>query len=105
MLVKLSYQAQLRIAEITDYYLFNESTERTQKVLESFEESFSKIAINHTDCKKYLSEVFSNLNIRIFKHYNTYHIYFMVIDDSIIIAEIFHLKQSGNKLKIDIENL
>jgi plasmid stabilization system protein ParE len=100
--IELSAQAQKRLHEITDYYLFHESPERTLKVLDSFDNSFLKIAENPFAYKKFLSTEFVNLDIRIYAHFNTYHIYFVVYSNMISIAEIFHLKQDPDKRKLDI---
>ena len=100
--IELSAQAQMRLEEITEYYIANESPERTIKVLDSFEESFLKIAEDPHHYKRYHSPEFINLDIRIFSHYKTYHIYFISFEKIIIVAEIFHLSQHSSKLKIDI---
>lgn len=100
--IELSAQAQKRLDEITDYYLLHESVERTLKVLESFEESFLAIANNPSAYKKFHSTEFINLDIRIYSHFKTYHIYFVLYPGSIKIAEIFHLKQNPDKRILDI---
>ncbi|HEX3024096.1 MAG TPA: type II toxin-antitoxin system RelE/ParE family toxin [Chitinophagaceae bacterium] len=100
--IELSEQAEKRLSEIMDYYLSRESVERTQKVVESFEASFNKIADNPFVFRKFFSTEFINLDIRICPHFNTYHIYFIVYDDRVRIAEIFHLKQSDEKLMLGL---
>jgi plasmid stabilization system protein ParE len=100
--IELSQQAQLRLTEITDYYLAHESLERTIKVIEFFETSFTKIAENPFVYRRFLSNEFINIDIRICSHYKTYHIYFIIYPDVIKISEIFHLKQGDDKLKIDL---
>jgi plasmid stabilization system protein ParE len=100
--VELSLQAELRLNEIIDYYTANESEERTLKVLASFSESFDKIAQSPSIYKRFHSNTFPNLEIRQFTHYKTYHIYFVILETTIRIAEIFHLHQHSNKLKLDI---
>lgn len=76
--VEFSAQAQKRLHEITDYYLLNESVEKTLRVLDSFEESFLAIAYNPSAYKKFHSAEFINLDIRVYTHFKTYHIYFIL---------------------------
>jgi plasmid stabilization system protein ParE len=101
--VELTLQSELRLNEIIDYYLVNESEERTLKVLASFVESFDKIALSPRIYKRFHSNTFPDLEIRQFTHYKTYHIYFVVLETTIRIAEIFHLHQHGDKLRLDID--
>lgn len=100
--IEVSEQAQKRLVEIMDYYLLNESTNRTLKVLNSFDEAFLEIAANPFAYKKFISTEFVNLDIRIYTHFKTYHIYFVVSDESIRIAEIFHLSQSVDRRLFDL---
>ncbi len=72
--IELSVQAQKRLHEIMDYYLLNESFERTLKVLDSFDESFLAIAVNPLAYKKFHSAEFINLDIRVYSHFKTYQI-------------------------------
>lgn len=102
MKIELSAQAQKRLHEIMEYYLLNESYERTLKVLHSFDESFLAIADNPLAYKKFHSPDFINLDIRIYLHFKTYHIYFVIYPESIRIAEIFHLKQNADKRILDV---
>jgi len=62
--------------------------EKTLRVLGSFEESFLAIAYNPSAYKKFHSAEFINLDIRVYTHFKTYHIYFILYPDSIKIAEI-----------------
>jgi plasmid stabilization system protein ParE len=101
--VELSLQAELRLNEIIDYYTVNESEEKTLKVLASFGASFDKIAQSPRIYKRFHSNTFPNIEIRIFTHNKTYYIYFVVLETTIRIAEIFHLHQHSNKLKLDID--
>ncbi len=100
--IELSVQAEIRMHEITDYYLANESIERTFKVIDSFNEAFLKIAAHPFNYRKFTSSEFVNLDIRFYLHYKTFHIYYVVTDYIIRIAEIFHLHQAGKKLKLDL---
>lgn len=100
--IELSDHANKRLNEIIDYYIIRESVERTLKILKSFDISFQKIAANPLANKKFISAKFFNLDIRVYSHYKTYHIYFIVYPDKIVIAEIFHLKQARDKLILDI---
>lgn len=99
--IELSAQAEIRLHEITDYYLANENVERTFKVIDSFNEAFLKIATHPFNYRKFNSSEFVNLDIRFYLHYKTYHIYYVISKDTIRIAEIFHLHQDGKKLKLD----
>ncbi len=54
MKIELSDNAQLRMAEITEYYLLNESIERTVKIIYSFDTCFGRIADNPYQYKKYI---------------------------------------------------
>ena len=67
--IELSAQAEIRLNEITDYYLANESVERTFKVIDSFNEAFQKIAISPFQQRKFYSSEFINLDIRYYLHY------------------------------------
>jgi plasmid stabilization system protein ParE len=100
--VELSDKAVEKLQQITDYYLFHETSARTLKVLASFDEAFKKIAAKPFNYKKFISAEFINLDIRIYTHFKTYHIYYIVFADKISIAEIFHLKQSDDKLMIGV---
>ena len=100
--IELSEQAQLRLKEITDYYILHESIERTLKVLNSFDEAFKTISNNPFIYKKYVSKEFISLDIRIYLHFKTYHIYFIIYPETIKISEIFHLKQNLDKIKIGL---
>lgn len=100
--IELSAQAEIRLYEITDYYLANESVERTFKVINSFNQAFLKIAASPFNCRKFTSSEFINLDIRFYLHYKTFHIYFVITENTIRIAEIFHLHQDGKKLKLDL---
>lgn len=100
--VELSDQAQKRLHEITDYYLLHESIERTLKVLDSFEESFLTIANNPFAYKKFHSTEFIGLDIRVYSHFKTYHIYFVIYPERIKIAEIFHLKRNTDRKILDV---
>lgn len=100
--IEISEQAQKRLTEITDYYLLNESSERTLKVINSFDKAFLEIAANPFAYKKFISTEFVNLDIRIYTHFKTYHIYFVVSAESIRIAEIFHLSQSTDRRLFDL---
>jgi plasmid stabilization system protein ParE len=100
--VELSQHAQERLTEITDYYLLHESVERTLKVLNSFDEAFNKIRDNPFLYKRYISREFISLDIRIYLHYKTYHIYFVIYPDAIKVAEIFHLKRHPGKLNLKL---
>ncbi len=100
--IELSAQAQKRLHEIMGYYLLNESIERTLKVLDSFDESFLAIADNPPAYKKYHSAEFINLDITVYLHFKTYHIYFVLYPESIKTAEIFHLKQHTDKRILDV---
>ena len=102
MKIAISEQAHKRLLEIADYYFINESLERTLKVIDSFEKAFTKIAESHALCRKFYSTEFINLDIRIYVHFKTFHIYFVISEETITIAEIFHLHQDGNKLKLDL---
>lgn len=100
--IELSAQAQKRLHEIMDYYLMNESIERSLKVLDSFEGSFLAIANSPLAYKKFHSAEFINLDIRVYFHFKTYHIYFVLYPESIKIAEIFHLKQNTDNRILDV---
>ena len=100
--IELSDQAQKRLHEITDYYVLNESIERTLKGLNSFNERFLAIANKPYLYKKFHSTDFINLDIRIYSHFKTYHIYFVLYSDYIKIAEIFNLKQNTDKRILDV---
>ena len=72
--IELSGQAELRLKEITDYYLLHESVERTLKVLNSFDEAFTIISNNPFIYKKYAAKEFVNLDIEfifILKHFTS----------------------------------
>lgn len=73
--VELSSQAEIRLSEIIDYYTTYESAERTLKVIESFNNSFNKIAQSPLLHKRFHSETFTNLEVKIYSHFKTYHIY------------------------------
>ena len=88
--------------EITDYYLANESVERTFKVIDSFNEAFQKITISPFQYRKFYSSEFVNLDIRYYLHYKAFHIYYIVSKDYIKIVEIFHLSQDNKKIKLDL---
>jgi len=100
--IELSEQATLRLHEITEYYLANESKERTLKVLDSFDKAFYHIANRPFGHRRFYSNEFINLDIRIYLHFKIFHIYYVASADTVRIAEIFHLHQDGNKLKLDI---
>jgi plasmid stabilization system protein ParE len=100
--IELSTQAETRLQEITDYYLLHESVERTLKVLNSFDAAFVEIGNHPFTCKKFLSNDFINLDIRIYSHFKTFHIYFVEYPEKVRIAEIFHLKQADEKLRLDL---
>jgi len=100
--IELSLQAEIRLQEITDYYIYNESAERTFKVIASFDHAFIKIASYPFNNKKFHSTEFLNLDVRIYSHFKTYHIYYVVSPTTIRIAEIFHLHKDGNKIKLDL---
>ena len=100
--IELSSQAEIRLNEITDYYLANESVERTFKVVNSFNEAFQKIAISPFQHRKFYSSEFVNLDIRYYLHYKAFHIYYIVSNDYIKIVEIFHLSQNKQKIKLDL---
>jgi len=101
-IIELSQHAQTRLAEITGYYLIHESIERTLKVIDSFEEAFLKICENPFIHKKYISHEFTALDIRIYLHYKTFHIYFVIYPASIKIAEIFHLKRNPGRVDVKL---
>jgi plasmid stabilization system protein ParE len=100
--LELSLLAEIRLQEIADYYIHHESVERTLKVVESFDQAFTKIASSPFSNKKFHSTEFLNLDIRIYSHFKTYHIYYVVSPETIRIAEIFHLHQEGSKLQLDL---
>jgi len=100
--VELSQHGQARLSEITDYYLMHESVERTLKVIDSFNEAFNTIGRTPYHYKKYISHEFINLDIRIYLHHKTFHIYFVIYPDNIKIAEIFHLKRNPGKVEIHL---
>ena len=101
-IIELSSQAEKRLEEITDYYLLHETIDRTLKVLTSFDTAFIKIRNQPFAFKKFISTEFINLDIRVYSHFKTYHIYFVVYPEKIRIAEIFHLKQASDKLLLDL---
>lgn len=100
--IELSLQAEIRLQKIIDYYILHESAERTLKVMESFDKAFKKIATSPSANKKFHSKEFLNLDIRIYSHFKTYHIFYVVSPETIRVAEIFHLHQDGNKIKLDL---
>jgi plasmid stabilization system protein ParE len=53
--IELSAQAEIRLHEITEYYLAHESVERTLKVINSFNEVFLKISAQPYNYRKYKS--------------------------------------------------
>lgn len=100
--IELSEQAQLRLKEIADYYILHESLERTIKVLNSFEDAFTIISNNPFLYKKYHSKEFIGVDIRIYIHFQTYPIYYIIYPESIKISEIFHMKQHPGRIKIGL---
>ncbi len=100
--IELSQHAQERLQEITDYYLLHESVERTLRVINSFDEAFAAISERPLFHKKYISHQFHNLDIRVYLHYKTFHIYFVIYPESIKIAEIFHLKRESGKVELKL---
>jgi plasmid stabilization system protein ParE len=101
--IKLSNQATARLTEISDYYLYKEKNPRRAfKVIQSFDTAFQKIAIDPFRYRKFSARKFKSLDIRQYLHFDTYHIFYLISEDSITILELFHLKQSVKKIQLEI---
>ena len=97
--VVLSKRAENSLEEIIDYYLENYSAERATKVINTFDESFEKIAKSPQvfpvcfDIKKPV------LTVRQMIVHSTFKIVFRIQKDRIEILEIFHGKRYPKLLK------
>jgi plasmid stabilization system protein ParE len=104
--IKLSNQAISRLTEISDYYRSKEkSPQRAIKVIQSFDTSFQQIANDPYRYRKFLSNKYKTLDIRQYLHFKTYHIYYLIKVDNIIILEIFHLKQNATKINLSLSEI
>lgn len=97
--VIVTQRASHSIDEILDYYIENHSTARAEKVLESIDEDFTRIAKSPKSFPVCFDIDKPQENIRQAIVHNTFKIVFRIQVSTIEIIEIFHSNKNPKKLK------
>lgn len=97
--VVLTNRASLSFDEIVEYYIENHSAARAEKVVESIDEAFTRIAKSPKTFPVCFDIDKPQENVRQAIVHNTFKIIFRVQIETVEIIEIFHSNRDPEKIK------
>ena len=97
--VVLTSRADASLADIVDYYPMEHSASRAQKVIQSLDEAFEKIAKRPFSFPVNFDLILPQENIRQIIVHNTFKVIYRVEAGEIQIIEIFHGRRNERLLK------